>query len=39
MLNKMFSELTETNTKDMYGVMVADENGFQEILDFCKDNV
>ena len=39
MLNKMFSELTETNTKDMYGVMVADESGFQEILDFCKDNV
>jgi hypothetical protein len=35
----MFDELTETNSQDMYGVMVADEAGFAEILDFAKENL
>jgi predicted RecA/RadA family phage recombinase len=39
LLNKMFEELTETNSKDMYGVMVADEAGFNEILEFAKENL
>jgi len=39
LLNKMFDELTETNSKDMYGVMVADEAGFNEILEFAKENL
>jgi hypothetical protein len=39
LLNRMFEELTETNSKDMYGVMVADEAGFNEILDFAKENL
>jgi len=38
-LNKMFSELTETNTKEMYSVLVADEAGYNEILEFAKENV
>ena len=37
-LNKMFSELTETNTKEMYSVLVADEAGYNEILEFAKEN-
>ena len=37
-LNKMFSELTETNTKEMYSVLVADEAGYSEILEFAKEN-
>ena len=39
LLNRMFEELTETNSQDMYGVMVADEAGFAEILDFAKENL
>ena len=39
LLNRMFDELTETNSQDMYGVMVADEAGFAEILDFAKENL
>lgn len=39
LLNRMFEELTETNSKDMYGVMVADEAGFNEILEFAKENL
>ena len=39
LLNKMFDELTETNSKDMYSVMVADEAGFNEILEFAKENL
>jgi len=38
-LNKMFSELTETNTKEMYSVLVADEAGYNEILEFAKENI
>ena len=38
-LNKMFSELTETNTKEMYSVLVADEAGFAEILEFAKEAI
>jgi len=37
-LNKMFSELTETNTKEMYSVLVTDEAGYNEILEFAKEN-
>jgi hypothetical protein len=35
----MFEELTETNSSDMYSVMVADESGFNEILEFAKENL
>lgn len=39
LLNRMFEELTETNSSDMYSVMVADESGFNEILEFAKENL
>jgi hypothetical protein len=38
-LNRMFGELTETNTKEMYSVLIADEAGYNEILEFAKGNV
>ena len=38
-LNKMFEELTETNSKEMWKVMVADEAGYSEILGFAKNNL
>ena len=38
-LNKMFDELTETNTKEMYNVLIADEAGYNEILSFAKENL
>ena len=39
LLNKMFEELTETNSKEMWKVMVADEAGYSEILGFAKNNL
>lgn len=38
-LNKMFEELNETNKKEMYNVLIADEAGYNEILSFAKENV
>jgi len=38
-LNKMFDELNETNTKEMYNVLIADEAGYNEILSFAKENL
>ncbi len=35
-LNRMFEELTETNKNEMYSVFIADEAGYNEILDFAK---
>ena len=39
LLNKMFDELTETNKKEMYNVLIADEAGYNEILSFAKENL
>lgn len=39
LLNKMFDELTEDNTKEMYKVLVSNEAGFNEILNFAKENM
>ena len=39
MLNKMFDELNETNKKEMYNVLIADEAGYNEILTFAKENL
>jgi len=39
LLNKMFGELNETNTKEMYNVLIADEAGYNEILSFAKENL
>jgi hypothetical protein len=39
LLNKMFEELTEINSKEMWKVMVADEAGYSEILEFAKNNL
>jgi len=38
-LNKMFDELNETNKEEMYNVFVADEAGYNEILEFAKTNI
>ena len=35
----MFDELTEDNTKEMYKVLVSNEAGFNEILNFAKENM
>ena len=35
----MFEELTEINSKEMWKVMVADEAGYSEILEFAKNNL
>ena len=38
-LNKMFDELNETNKEEMYNVFIADEAGYNEILEFAKTNI
>ena len=38
-LNNMFDELNETNTTEMYNVLIADEAGYNEILTFAKENL
>jgi hypothetical protein len=35
----MFDELNETNTTEMYNVLIADEAGYNEILTFAKENL
>lgn len=37
LLNKMFNDLNPTNRKRMQGVLVADKNGFNEILGFARE--
>jgi len=38
-LNTVFEHLNETNSTEMYSVLIADEAGYNEILSFAKENV
>jgi len=38
-LNIVFENLNETNSSEMYSVLVADKAGYNEILSFAKENV
>lgn len=38
-LNTVFENLSETNSREMYSVLISDESGYNEILSFAKENV